>query len=152
MHDEIAQLHCPLGSSPTHTHAWNLAIIEACRVIQRREYSDPSVIEAAKTEAYRQGVHDERIRQKEDMSMAATRPENVFSKDRNSYTFLPRLPTTPEEMIEFIGCHYNSMQFGDGDVEYTDKSRVRYDLTVHDLLSCFDWWDFTPGTPIPDIP
>lgn len=59
---------------------------------------------------------------------------------------LRRIPTTPEMMIQFIGSHFNSMEapgWTDGlPSEPTgDLSMVRYSLTVHDLLSVFDWAD-----------
>lgn len=59
---------------------------------------------------------------------------------------LRRIPTTPEQMIQFIGSHFNSMEApgwtGGFPSEPTgDLSMVRYSLTVHDLLSAFDWAD-----------
>jgi hypothetical protein len=45
-----------------------------------------------------------------------------------------KLPSTPEEMIAFIGSQFEMRE----DAE--DPSRVRFVLTVHDLLSAFDWW------------
>lgn len=54
------------------------------------------------------------------------------------------IPTTPQEMIEFIGSNFDSMQADQWTDEVIPKpagdlSNVRYSLTVHDLLSAFDW-------------
>lgn len=54
------------------------------------------------------------------------------------------IPTTPQEMIEFIGSNFDSMQADQWTDEVIPKpagdlSNVRYLLTVHDLLSAFDW-------------
>ncbi|MNL64283.1 hypothetical protein D3C87_1884830 [compost metagenome] len=52
------------------------------------------------------------------------------------------IPTKPEAMIDFIGSHFDSMEADEWTEEGKptgDLSRVRYSLTVHDLLSAFDW-------------
>jgi hypothetical protein len=57
---------------------------------------------------------------------------------------LQHIPTTPEQMIDFIGSNFDSMQ-ADGWTDTLpskptgDLSMVRYSLTVHDLLSAFEW-------------
>ncbi|WJN74416.1 hypothetical protein [Burkholderia anthina] len=56
---------------------------------------------------------------------------------------LRMIPTTPEQMIEFIGSNFNSME-PEGWTEEKfpleptgDLYNVKYSLTVHDLLSAF---------------
>ncbi|WP_455154105.1 hypothetical protein [Cupriavidus campinensis] len=54
------------------------------------------------------------------------------------------IPRTPQEIIEFIGSNFDSMQADQWTDEVIPKpagdlSNVRYSLTVHDLLSAFDW-------------
>jgi hypothetical protein len=44
------------------------------------------------------------------------------------------IPTTPEQAIAFIGSQFEVRE----DAEPLD--RTRFQLTVHDLLSAFDWW------------
>jgi hypothetical protein len=46
----------------------------------------------------------------------------------------PAIPRTAEQAIAFIGNQYECSE----DAEHLDD--VRYQLTVHDLLSAFDWW------------
>lgn len=46
----------------------------------------------------------------------------------------PPIPRTAEQAIAFIGNQYECSE----DAEHLDD--VRYQLTVHDLLSAFDWW------------
>src|ERR1700693_4986598 len=119
---------------------WTIAYIRAILGAVPVDWSSPCAIEAAKTEAYRLGVHDERLRQKEDqkprtnMATPSTHSEKVYTKGGTVKTVPRRIPTTPEEMIECIGPHYFIMTFGDALGEYADKTRVRYELTVHDLL------------------
>jgi hypothetical protein len=53
---------------------------------------------------------------------------------------LSRIPKTAEEMIAFIGSHFNSMEpVGEDGKPSGDLYAVKYSLTVHDLLSAFDW-------------
>jgi hypothetical protein len=67
---------------------------------------------------------------------------------KDAEELLRRIPTTPEQMIDFIGSHFDSMQ-ADGWTDTLpskptgDLSMVRYSLTVHDLLSAFDWADLS---------
>jgi hypothetical protein len=69
----------------------------------------------------------------------------------SALAMLKRIPTTPEQMIDFIGSHFNSMEAqewsefsGDAVAKPAgDLSMVRYSLTVHDLLSAFDWADLS---------
>jgi hypothetical protein len=66
----------------------------------------------------------------------------------SALAMLKRIPTTPEQMIAFIGSHFNSMEAQEWAGEPVakpagDLSMVRYSLTVHDLLSAFDWSDLT---------
>lgn len=49
------------------------------------------------------------------------------------------VPRTPEQMIEFIGSNFGAMQFADEDGKEWPKADVTYTLTVHDLLSAFNW-------------
>jgi hypothetical protein len=44
------------------------------------------------------------------------------------------VPSTPEEVIAFIGANFEVME------EAPEPENVRYQLTVHDLLSAFQWW------------
>jgi len=46
-----------------------------------------------------------------------------------------KLPANAEEMVAFIGSHYNSMRD-----DKPDPNDIVYELTVHDLLSAFRWW------------
>jgi hypothetical protein len=45
-------------------------------------------------------------------------------------------PLTPEEIVAFIGSHYNVMR----DAENGDVESIEYQLTVHDIQSAFRWW------------
>lgn len=50
------------------------------------------------------------------------------------------IPRSPEEMIEFIGSNFNCMQnANDVTGEPFKSADVIYSLTVHDLLSAFEW-------------
>jgi hypothetical protein len=58
-----------------------------------------------------------------------------------------RIPRTPEAVIDFIGSHYNSMSpFDDKGQIAGPKDRVSYSLSVHDILSAFDWSDLGPAS------
>ena len=54
-------------------------------------------------------------------------------------------PTTPEEVINFIGHHFNTMQMQGVDFKPLPLDMIYYNLSVHDLLSafmsddCFGW-------------
>ena len=49
----------------------------------------------------------------------------------------PKLPRTPEEMVAFIGSHFDAMRD-----ETSDPEDIRFTLSVHDLLSAMsDWFD-----------
>ena len=55
------------------------------------------------------------------------------------------VPSTPEQIISFIGCNFGSMEADDWTEELPqepigDLSNVRYSLSVHDLLSAFSEW------------
>ncbi len=61
---------------------------------------------------------------------------------------LKQIPQTPEQMIDFIGSNFNSME-ADGwtDDKFPpeptgDLYNVKYSLTVHDLLSAFSCHGF----------
>ncbi|MCA7086095.1 Lar family restriction alleviation protein [Cupriavidus sp. DB3] len=65
------------------------------------------------------------------------------------------IPRTAEQMIEFIGSNFDSMQAD----EWTDEpipepagdlNNVRYSLTVHDLLSAFQWAGLLDAPTRPD--
>jgi hypothetical protein len=45
-----------------------------------------------------------------------------------------KVPTTPQEVMAFIGSHFDSME------EAADPENVRFQLSVHDLLSAFQFW------------
>jgi hypothetical protein len=70
---------------------------------------------------------------------------------KDAEELLRRIPTTPEQMIDFIGSHFDSMEAQEwsefsGEARAKpagDLSMVRYSLTVHDLLSAFDWADLS---------
>jgi hypothetical protein len=62
---------------------------------------------------------------------AAQRAAEAFFADGQE---LPALPSTPEEIIAFIGGHYDSME------EAENPENVRFQLSVHDLQSAFVWW------------
>lgn len=47
---------------------------------------------------------------------------------------LPRIPQTPDEAIAFIGNQCEVHEDAD------NPENVRFQLTVHDLLSAFRWW------------
>jgi hypothetical protein len=56
-----------------------------------------------------------------------------------------RLPSTPDEVIAFISPHYDYMQEAD------DPANVRFQVSVHDLMSSFrDWFDLDEvgGQPV----
>ena len=64
------------------------------------------------------------------------------------------IPKTAEEMVEFIGSNFNTMQ----PEEWADAlplkpagdlNNVRYSLTVHDLLSAFQWAGLLNATTPP---
>lgn len=51
-----------------------------------------------------------------------------------------QIPRTAEEAIAFIGSHFDAKEDAD------DPENVRFQLTVHDLLSAFRWWfDVAPA-------
>ena len=50
-------------------------------------------------------------------------------------------PTTPEEVIDFIGHHFNTMQTHGVDRKPLPLDMVYYNLSVHDLLSAFSMAD-----------
>ena len=53
-----------------------------------------------------------------------------------------RKPKTPEEVIEFIGSNFNSMETEIGDTGVKrELDDVTYSLTVHDILSAFQGAD-----------
>lgn len=54
------------------------------------------------------------------------------------------IPMTPEQAIGFIGDQFESRE------DAAEPDRVRYQLTVHDLLSAFRWW-FDEGAVMPEI-
>ena len=51
----------------------------------------------------------------------------------------PFLPRTPQEMIDFIGSHFEMHQFADAEGNPLPLDMNRFTLTVHDLLSAFQW-------------
>jgi hypothetical protein len=53
-----------------------------------------------------------------------------------NHTFLPR---TAEEMIDFIGSHFECHQHAKEDGTPLPPDMNRFTLTVHDLLSAFHW-------------
>lgn len=60
----------------------------------------------------------------------------------SALALLRRIPTTPDQMIEFIGNQYMSMAPCEDDGSYAGHpSEVEYTLSVHDLLSAFQWAD-----------
>lgn len=67
---------------------------------------------------------------------------------KDAEELLRRIPTTPERIIDFIGSHFDRMQ-AEGWTDTLpskptgDLSMVRYSLTVHDLLSAFEWADLS---------
>lgn len=71
--------------------------------------------------------------------------EAAAADKREMIDLLKQIPQTPEQMINFIGSNFNSME-ADGwtddkfPLEPTgDLYNVKYSLTVHDLLSAFSW-------------
>jgi len=50
-----------------------------------------------------------------------------------------RKPKTPDEVIEFIGSNFNSMRTHGPDGKKLNADMVTYSLTVHDILSAFEW-------------
>ena len=59
---------------------------------------------------------------------------------REAIEMLRTIPTTPEQMIAFIGSNFGSMgPVGEDGKPMGDPSDVAYSLTVHDLLSAFAW-------------
>ena len=64
-----------------------------------------------------------------------------------------RKPTTEEEVIDFIGHHYSSMQTLVVDFKPLPLDLIYYNLTVHDLLSAFNMADDALGwQPIETAP
>ena len=62
-------------------------------------------------------------------------------------------PTTPEEVINFIGHHFNTMQMQGVDFKPLPLDMIYYNLTVHDLLSAFNMSDDCVGwQPIETAP
>lgn len=51
----------------------------------------------------------------------------------------PAVRMTPEGIRDFIGSHFDSLAFGAEDEKPNEGDR--YTLTVHDLLSAFEWAD-----------
>jgi hypothetical protein len=57
---------------------------------------------------------------------------------------LRKIPTSPEQVIEFIGSHFICMRpTGEDGNPIGDMLNVSYTLTVHDLLSAFAWSDLS---------
>jgi hypothetical protein len=55
------------------------------------------------------------------------------------------IPTSADQMIEFIGPHFNSVSpVGDDGKLTGDLESVTFSLTVHDLLSAFEWSNLGP--------
>lgn len=55
------------------------------------------------------------------------------------------IPTTADQMIEFIGPHFNSVgPVGDDGKLTGDLENVTFSLAVHDLLSAFEWSNLGP--------
>jgi len=52
-----------------------------------------------------------------------------------------RKPKTPVEVVAFIGNNFNSMQTHNEAGEKLPDNMVTYRLTVHDILSAFEWAD-----------
>ena len=52
-----------------------------------------------------------------------------------------KLPTTEQEVIDFIGSNFNVMYTHTLRGEKLPIDMIRYDLTVHDLLSAFANFD-----------
>lgn len=70
-------------------------------------------------------------------SVALVRADNC--QQQGAEPAKPALPSTPEEVVAFIGSHFGSMDV-DGPLE---DRHVR--MSIHDLLSAFrDWRDFPP--------
>ena len=74
--------------------------------------------------------------------------EAAAADKREMIDLLKQIPQTPEQMINFIGSNFNSME-ADGwtddkfPLEPTgDLYNVKYSLTVHDLLSAFSCHGF----------
>ncbi|MBU9312075.1 hypothetical protein [Burkholderia multivorans] len=74
--------------------------------------------------------------------------EAAAADKREMIDLLKQIPQTPEQMIDFIGSNFNSME-ADGwtDDKFPpeptgDLYNVKYSLTVHDLLSAFSCHGF----------
>ncbi|WP_254223924.1 hypothetical protein [Burkholderia multivorans] len=74
--------------------------------------------------------------------------EAAAADKREMIDLLKQIPQTPEQMIDFIGSNFNSME-ADGwtDDKFPpeptgDLCNVKYSLTVHDLLSAFSCHGF----------
>lgn len=61
--------------------------------------------------------------------------EKAESETQESAPFTPK---TVSEMRSFIGMHFDSLQYANPETEEPDEMD-RYTLTIHDLLSAFDW-------------
>jgi hypothetical protein len=59
---------------------------------------------------------------------------------RNTLDLISLIPRTPQQMIDFIGSNFNCMQTHteDGSTALSTDA-VCYSITVHDLLSAFEW-------------
>lgn len=66
-----------------------------------------------------------------------------------NHTFLPR---TAEEMIDFIGSHFECHQHAKEDGTPLPPDMNRFTLTVHDLLSAFHWAGWYEEPPRAETP
>lgn len=49
------------------------------------------------------------------------------------------IPKTEQDVIDFIGSNFNSMRTHDNEGNALTLDQVTYNLTVHDLLSAFEF-------------
>ena len=50
-------------------------------------------------------------------------------------------PSTPEQVIEFVGSNFSSMRTHSETEGRLPIDRISYTLTVHDILSAFEFAD-----------
>lgn len=62
-------------------------------------------------------------------------PSSQVNLDSSNAPFTPK---TASEMRSFIRMHFDSLQYANPETEEPDEMD-RYTLTIHDLLSAFDW-------------
>ncbi len=65
----------------------------------------------------------------------------LFDRGASSEAVQTALPSTPEDVRNFVGSDFCSLRYGSDD--HAPHENDIYTMSAHDLISAFRWWQET---------